>query len=158
LSISVCFYTSPTVTLSIECIKARSHPAYGEPLTDKSPCLSPSFLPSSFLFSCVQVSKVVHRATVLVVAPDVRPSPTAHIKPVRVLQSVLHTAAAVGVPVVFALSRRGIGTVYGREKSMSIVAVMNLDQAEAEAAAMLQLASHGRAMYTARLASTYPPS
>jgi hypothetical protein len=57
------------------------------------------------------VSKVVHRARALIVAPDVKPSSTAHIKPVRMLQAVLRCAALNSVPVVFALSRRGIGQV-----------------------------------------------
>ena len=50
-------------------------------------------------------------ARALIVAPDVRPSSTAHIKPVKMLQAVLAAAEAAGVPVVFALSRRGIGQV-----------------------------------------------
>ncbi|GAB4818330.1 hypothetical protein N2152v2_005376 [Parachlorella kessleri] len=100
-----------------------------------------------FFCSIKEVSKVVHRAKCIIVAPDVKPNPAAHINPVRMLVQVLHCAELYGVPVVFALSRRGIGQVFGRDKSMSIVAVMSADQCQAEFGAMMQLSQQGRAAY-----------
>jgi len=100
-----------------------------------------------YFCSLKEVSKVVSSARLLLVAPDVRPSPTAHIKPVRLLQMVLASADASGVPYVFCLSRRGIGQVFGRDKSMSIVAVMHLDGVEQEYLALLNNAAQGRALY-----------
>lgn len=100
-----------------------------------------------YFCSLKEVSKVVSSARLLLVAPDVRPSPTAHIKPVRLLQMVLASADASGVPYVFCLSRRGIGQVFGRDKSMSIVAVMHLDGVEQEYMALLNNAAQGRTLY-----------
>lgn len=100
-----------------------------------------------YFCSLKEVSKVVHGAKMLIVAPDVRPSATAHIKPVRLLQMVLESADAAGVPYVFALSRRGIGQVFGRDKSMSIVAVNYIDQVEAEYLTLLEQATTGRELY-----------
>lgn len=100
-----------------------------------------------YFCSLKEVSKVVSSARLLLVAPDVRPSPTAHIKPVRLLQMVLASADAAGVPYVFCLSRRGIGQVFGRDKSMSIVAVMHLDGVEQECISLLNGAAQGRVMY-----------
>lgn len=50
-------------------------------------------------------------ARCLIVAPDIRASPTAQFNPVNALGGIMRTARAAGVPVVFALSRRGIGQV-----------------------------------------------
>lgn len=94
-----------------------------------------------YFCSLKEVSKVVHCAKALIIAPDVRPSPTAHIKPVGLLQSVIRTAQMAGVPYVFALSRRGIGKVFGRDKNMSIVAIMQTDGVEADYVQMLELAA-----------------
>lgn len=93
-------------------------------LTSLEQGMAPGFSPPRrFFCSLKEVSKVVPNAALLIVAPDVRPSATAAIKPVKILTALLSAAARHGVPVVFALSRRGIGQVFGREKSMSIVAV-----------------------------------
>jgi len=100
-----------------------------------------------YFCSLKEVSKVVHSSRMLIVAPDVRPSSTAHIKPVRLLQMVLNAADAAGVPYVFAASRRGIGQVFGRDKSMSIVAIMQLDQVESDYLALLEQATAGRELY-----------
>lgn len=108
-------------------------------LTD-SPAMS-QILGKRYFCSLKEVSKVVQFAKALIVAPDVRASPTAHIRPVGLLQSVLRMAQAMGVPYVFALSRRGIGQVFGRDKNMSIVAVMQTEGVEAEYVQMLELAA-----------------
>ena len=71
--------------------------------------LLPRLLPCA-----LQVGKVVASAQCLIVAPDICVSSTAHINPVRALQRILHDAALHGVPVVFALSRKGIGQVRRR--------------------------------------------
>lgn len=63
-------------------------------------------------------------------------------------QAVLRCAAMHSVPVVYALSRRGIGTVFGRDKSMSIVAVMVPGGVEAPFVSMLELASQVRSVCT----------
>ncbi|KAI3424759.1 hypothetical protein D9Q98_008148 [Chlorella vulgaris] len=80
--------------------------------------------------SLKEVAKVVSSARLIIVAPDVRVSPTAKINPVRAVQRILKDAEMYGVPVAFALSRRGIGQVLGRDKMMSIVAIMQLDGLE----------------------------
>jgi len=97
-----------------------------------------------YFCSLKEVSKVAKHCKLLIIAPDVKPSPTAHIKPVKLLQSVINSAESAGVPYIFALSRRGIGQVFGRDKSMSIVAVMNLDQIELDCAIMAEEARRGR--------------
>jgi ribosomal protein L7Ae-like RNA K-turn-binding protein len=100
-----------------------------------------------YFCSLKEVSKVVAASRMLLIAPDVRPSITAHIKPVRLLQMVMAAADAAGVPYVFCLSRRGIGQVFGRDKSMSIVAVMHVDGVENEYVTLLEQASQGRELY-----------
>ena len=101
-----------------------------------------------YFCSLKEVSKVAKHCKLLIIAPDVKPSPTAHIKPVKLLQSVINSAESAGVPYIFALSRRGIGQVFGRDKSMSIVAVMNLDQIEVDCAIMAEEARRGRRSFT----------
>jgi ribosomal protein L7Ae-like RNA K-turn-binding protein len=100
-----------------------------------------------YFCSLKEVSKVVGASRMLLIAPDVRPSITAHIKPVRLLQMVMAAADAAGVPYVFCLSRRGIGQVFGRDKSMSIVAVMHVDGVENEYLTLLEQAAQGRELY-----------
>ena len=97
--------------------------------------------------SLKEVSKVAKSCKLLVIAPDVKPSPTAHIKPVRMLLSVIEDAAHAGVPYIFALSRKGIGQIFGKDKHMSIMALMSLDQIEEECAIMIKEATYGRTMY-----------
>ena len=99
--------------------------------------------------SLKEVSKVVTSAKILLISPDVRPSFTSHIRPVRLLQSVMDAADAAGVPYVFCLSRRGIGQVFGRgmSKCMSIVAVMHVDGVEREYLHLLQEAARGRELF-----------
>ncbi|EFN56731.1 hypothetical protein CHLNCDRAFT_51502 [Chlorella variabilis] len=97
--------------------------------------------------SLKEVAKVVGGARCLLVAPDVQISSTANINPVRALQRILLDAQAAGVPVIFALSRRGIGQVFGRDKSMSIVAIMRLEGLEGEYGVMVEEAIQGRQLY-----------
>lgn len=54
---------------------------------------------------------MVHRAKFIIVAPDVKPNPAAHINPVKMLGQVLRCAELNNIPIIFALSRRGIGQV-----------------------------------------------
>ncbi|KAL4447886.1 hypothetical protein ABPG75_005105 [Micractinium tetrahymenae] len=100
-----------------------------------------------FFCSLKEVAKVVPAAKCLIVAPDVRISPTAHINPVAALQRILRSAEACNVPVIFALSRRGIGQVFGRDKSMSIVAIMHLDGLEQQFDMMVREALKGRQLF-----------
>eukprot|EP00887_Chlorella_sp_A99_P007103 scaffold2.g7103.t1 len=102
-----------------------------------------------FVCSIKEVLKVAHCARAIIVAPDVRYSPTAVIDPVRLLQCILRKAQDAGVPVVFALSRRGIGQVFGPDKNISVVAVMRAEHCEPALEAMLALAAAGRARYAA---------
>ena len=102
-----------------------------------------------YFCSLKEVAKVVSSSKLILIAPDIRPSMTAHIKPVRLLELVLSAAESTGVPYVFVLSRRGIGQVFGREKSMSIVAVMNLEGVEAEYISLLDGAAKGQEAYQA---------
>ncbi|KAG7667173.1 hypothetical protein NADE_003029 [Nannochloris sp. 'desiccata'] len=116
-------------------------------LTD-SPAIS-RLIGKRYFCSLKEVSKVVGASRMLLIAPDVRPSITAHIKPVRLLQMVMAAADAAGVPYVFCLSRRGIGQVFGRDKSMSIVAVMHVDGVENEYVTLLEQGAQGRELYAA---------
>lgn len=102
-----------------------------------------------YFCSLKEVSKVTKNCRLLIIAPDVKPSSTSNIKPVRMLQSVIRSAEEAGVPYIFALSRRGIGQVFGRDKSMSIVAVMNLEHIERECTQMVEEAMKGRQMFAA---------
>lgn len=68
-------------------------------------------------------------------------------------QGILHRARQAGVPVVFALSRRGIGQVFGRDKSMSIVALMSSQGLDPHWAHVMQEAYKVRAA----AAATVPP-
>eukprot|EP00887_Chlorella_sp_A99_P007105 scaffold2.g7105.t1 len=99
--------------------------------------------------SIKEVLKVAHCARVIIVAPDVRYSPTAVVNAVRLLRCILRKAQDAGVPVVFALSRRGIGQVFGPDKNISVVAVMRTEHCEPALEAMLALAAAGRARYAA---------
>lgn len=101
--------------------------------------------------SLKEVSKVARTCKLLVIAPDVKPSPTAHIKPVRMLMSVIEDAAQAGVPYIFALSRKGIGQIFGKDKHMSIMALMSLDQIEDECAIMVREATYGKTLYESLL-------
>jgi hypothetical protein len=114
-------------------------------LTD-SPAVS-RLIGKRYFCSLKEVSKVVAGSRMLLIAPDVRPSISAHIKPVRLLQMVMAAADAARVPYVFCLSRRGIGQVFGRDKSMSIVAVMHIDGVENEYVTLLEHAAQGRELY-----------
>jgi len=116
-------------------------------LTD-SPAIS-RLIGKRYFCSLKEVSKVVGASRMLLIAPDVRPSITAHIKPVRLLQMVMAAADAAGVPYVFCLSRRGIGQIFGRDKSMSIVAVMHVDGVENEYVTLLEQGAQGRELYAA---------
>ncbi|KAL6782835.1 hypothetical protein ACKKBG_A08275 [Auxenochlorella protothecoides x Auxenochlorella symbiontica] len=128
-------------------------------LTSLEQGMAPGFSPPRrFFCSLKEVSKVVPNAALLIVAPDVRPSATAAIKPVKILTALLSAAARHGVPVVFALSRRGIGQVFGREKSMSIVAVMDVSQCEAECRRLIGQSAEGRALFRDTLGRQVPRS
>ena len=63
----------------------------------QAPC--PGFFPTLLTPRCArstQVSKVVHRAKCLIVAPDVKPNATAHIHPVKALVQVRARWGGVG--------------------------------------------------------------
>ena len=108
-----------------------SHPA----ASDRPPVGRETFKPHPTAPS--QVARVARSARCLVLAPDVRRSPAAHADPVELVTRVLADAHAAGVPVVFALSRRGMGQVFGCAKSMSIVALMPVGECLPELEAML---------------------
>lgn len=114
---------------------------------DASSGQSKGSLVKKYYCSLKEVSKVARTCKLLIIAPDVKPSPTAHIKPVRMLLSVIEDAAHAGVPYIFALSRKGIGQIFGKDKNMSIMALMSLDQIEEECAIMIKEATYGRTMY-----------
>lgn len=97
--------------------------------------------------SLKEVSKVIRSCKLIIIAPDVKPSSTANIKPVRLLMSVIEEATKEGTPYIFALSRKGIGRVFGKDKNMSIMAIMSLDGVEKECQIMIEEAQHGRERY-----------
>ncbi|KDD72655.1 hypothetical protein H632_c3068p0, partial [Helicosporidium sp. ATCC 50920] len=100
-----------------------------------------------YFCSLKEVSKVLPRAQALLVAPDVRRSATANVRPVRLLTALLEEAERLGIPVVFCLSRRGIGQVFGRDKSMSVVAVMHTDVCVEVFQSLLRHAAFGRRQF-----------
>ena len=132
--------------INVAALRMLSHVKAAQ-LTD-SPALT-RLIGKRYFCSLKEVSKVVGASRMLLIAPDVRPSVTAHIKPVRLLQMVMAAADAAGVPYVFCLSRRGIGQVFGRDKSMSIVAVMHVDGVENEYVTLLEQGAQGRELYAA---------
>lgn len=114
------------------------------------PGVTKASIPRKFYCSLKEVAKVAKICKLLVVAPDIKPSPTAHIKPVKILNSLIEDADQAGVPYVFALSRRGIGQIFGRDKNMSIMALMDLDPVRVEVGEMLEEASLGRRLWEER--------
>ncbi|KAI8107210.1 hypothetical protein M9434_001853 [Picochlorum sp. BPE23] len=104
-------------------------------------------LPKRYYCSLKEVSKVIRSCKLIIIAPDVRPSSTANIKPVRLLMSVIEEATKEGTPYIFALSRKGIGRVFGKDKNMSIMAIMSLDGVERECQIMIEEAQRGREIY-----------
>ena len=111
------------------------------------PGVTKASIPRTFFCSLKEVSKVAKVCKLLVVAPDIKPSATAHIKPVKMLNALIEDADSAGVPYVFALSRRGIGDIFGKDKNMSIMALMDLDPIKAEVALMLAEAGLGRRLW-----------
>jgi ribosomal protein L7Ae-like RNA K-turn-binding protein len=111
------------------------------------PGVTKATIPRKFFCSLKEVSKVVKDCKLLVVAPDIKPSATAHIKPVKMLNALIEDADSAGVPYVFALSRKGIGQIFGKDKNMSIMALMDLDPIKAEVALMLEEAGLGRRLW-----------
>jgi ribosomal protein L7Ae-like RNA K-turn-binding protein len=111
------------------------------------PGVTKASIPRKYFCSLKEVSKVAKICKLLVIAPDIKPSPTAHIKPVKMLISLIEDAEIAGVPYVFALSRKGIGQIFGKDKNMSIMALMDLDPIRAEAVEMLEEASLGRRLW-----------
>jgi ribosomal protein L7Ae-like RNA K-turn-binding protein len=109
--------------------------------------------PRKFFCSLKEVSKVVRFCKMLIIAPDVKPSLTAHVKPVKMLHALIDDAKLANVPYIFALSRRGIGQIFGKDKSMSIMALMDLDAVREESEKMLEEAAKGRAMWVAKSSS-----
>lgn len=103
--------------------------------------------PKRYYCSLKEVSKVIESCKLIIIAPDVKPSSTAACKPVRLLMSVIEEATKEGTPYIFALSRRGIGSVFGKDKNMSIMAIMSLDGIEKECQIMIEEAKRGRESY-----------
>ncbi len=107
-------------------LQLRDHPCIGR------------LLGRRYICSLKEVSKIVPRAQLLLIAPDIRASSRAQIDPLALLHKVMATATLAGVPYVFCLSRRDIGRVFGRTKSMSIVAVMHIHGIENEFVTLLE--------------------
>ena len=109
--------------------------------------------------SLKEVSKVVRSCKLIVIAPDIMPSASAQIKPVQMLLSVIEDAKNASVPYVFALSRRGIGQIFGKDKNMSIMALMSLNGIETEYNIMMIEAEHGKYLYReSRQQRNHPPT
>ncbi|KAL4855959.1 hypothetical protein ACK3TF_003716 [Chlorella vulgaris] len=100
-----------------------------------------------YFCSLKEVAKVVSSARLIIMAPDVRVSPTANMNPVRAVQRIMREAEARGAPTAFALSRRGIGQVFGRDKMMSIVAIMQLEALEDSYRDIAEEAARGRQLF-----------
>ncbi|KAK9818831.1 hypothetical protein WJX74_008862 [Apatococcus lobatus] len=92
-----------------------------------------------------EVAKAVRskRARVVIVAPNIE-----HIQTEGglddLLTSILSQAEELGIPVVFALSRKKLGQVFGCRKKMSAIAVLDYSSAEAMHKRMTALAAAGR--------------
>ncbi|KAK9858850.1 hypothetical protein WJX84_009351 [Apatococcus fuscideae] len=92
-----------------------------------------------------EVAKAVksRRARVIIVAPNIE-----HIQTEGglddLLTSILSQAGELGVPVVFALSRKKLGQVFGCRKKMSAIAVLDFSSAEGMYNRMTSLAAAGR--------------
>lgn len=100
-----------------------------------------------YFCSLKEVTKVLPRARAVIVAPDVKPSATAAVRPVRLLNALLASAERLQVPIVYALSRRLIGQVFGNDKSISVVAIMRDEHCEAALQSSLAMAELGRRQF-----------
>ncbi|KAF8068235.1 Low molecular mass early light-inducible protein HV90 [Scenedesmus sp. PABB004] len=101
------------------------------------------------------------RARAVLLAPDIQLNKAG--KPDRVLDGRVAEIVAAGaraaapVPVVFALSRKRIGQVFGSKKRMSAIAVLDAPEPVAELFALtLGLAGEGRARWAAARAPPRP--
>jgi selenocysteine insertion sequence-binding protein 2 len=65
------------------------------------------------------------------------------------ISAILGACTEAGVPVVFALSRKRLGEIYGFRKRMSAVAVLEIGGVEGIHASALHLAEEGRARWQA---------
>ncbi|KAL4422540.1 hypothetical protein ABPG75_008737 [Micractinium tetrahymenae] len=65
------------------------------------------------------------------------------------IAEICHLAALCGVPVVFALTRLGLGSIFGTNKRMSAVALTNVAGLEGHLERVLGMAAVGRARFAA---------
>ena len=82
-------------------------------------------------------------AVAVIVAPNVEPAPADGGD--DLLAAVLSASVSARAPIVFALSRKKLGQVFGVRKKMSAVAVVDAAGAEDALARVLALAAAGRA-------------
>lgn len=62
---------------------------------------------------------------------------------------IVKACAAADIPVVFALSRKKMGEIYGFRKRMSAIALLDVSAVQETMARMLQLAVEGRRQFSA---------
>jgi ribosomal protein L7Ae-like RNA K-turn-binding protein len=89
-------------------------------------------------------------AAAVVAAVDIQhTNPCARLatQPGAEIAEICALAAAHNIPVVFALTRVGLGSIFGANKRMSAVALTNVAGMEAPLARVLQLAAQARARY-----------
>lgn len=65
------------------------------------------------------------------------------------VQDIITACSAADIPVVFALSRKKMGEVYGFRKRMSAVALLDVSAVQETMTLVLQLAREGRRLWTA---------
>ncbi|KAI3430276.1 hypothetical protein D9Q98_004872 [Chlorella vulgaris] len=93
-----------------------------------------------------EVRKAVHSGTAVavVVAVDIQETSLRAGQPGAEVAETCQLAEARGIPVVFALSRVGLGSIFGASKRMSAVAMVNVSGLEQHLAALLHLAGMAR--------------
>lgn len=97
-----------------------------------------------------EVRKAVRsgRAAAIVLAPNIEPC-EAEGGLDDAVEALLAAAATSDVPVVFALSRKRLGEIYGFRKRMSAIALLETGGVEDLAARVLVLAEEGRQLWGA---------
>ncbi|KAL4854821.1 Selenocysteine insertion sequence-binding protein 2-like [Chlorella vulgaris] len=87
-------------------------------------------------------------AVAVVVAVDIQETSLRAGQPGAEVAETCQLAEARGIPVVFALSRVGLGSIFGASKRMSAVALVNVSGLEQHLAALLHLAGMARYQFT----------
>jgi selenocysteine insertion sequence-binding protein 2 len=88
------------------------------------------------------------KAHVVILAPNIEQAETEGALGDHV-ESILRSCGEMGVPVVFALTRKKLGEIYGVRKRMSAIALLEVQGMQEVLGKVLELAEAGRRAYEA---------